>query len=56
MEGTVALKWTLVARSIPEHAAVCSPLLPLAYGVDNEIFDAMQSARLDKAFGYLAGD
>lgn len=48
MEGAVALKWTLVARSILEHAAVCSPLLPLADGDDKRIFDTMQSGRLVK--------
>ena len=44
MEGTVALKWALVARGILEHATVRSPLLPLAPGADVEIANAMRSA------------
>ncbi|HET9644660.1 MAG TPA: dihydrodipicolinate synthase family protein [Burkholderiaceae bacterium] len=48
MEGTVALKWALVARGILEHATVRSPLLPLAEGADKEIADAMRSAGLAK--------
>ena len=32
MEGSVALKWALVARGILEHATVRSPLLPLEPG------------------------
>lgn len=48
MEGSVALKWALVARGILEHAAVRSPLLPLAEGADQEIFAAMASAGLGK--------
>jgi 4-hydroxy-tetrahydrodipicolinate synthase len=48
MEGTVALKWALVARGILEHATVRSPLLPLAAGADKEIADAMRSAGLAK--------
>jgi len=48
MEGTVALKWALVARGILEHATVRSPLLPLADGADQEIAAAMRSAGLAK--------
>jgi len=48
MEGTVALKWALVARGILEHATVRSPLLPLAEGADKEIAVAMRSAGLAK--------
>lgn len=48
MEGTVALKWALVARGILEHATVRSPLLPLADGADKEIAAAMRSAGLAK--------
>lgn len=48
MEGTVALKWALVARGILSHAQVRSPLLPLAQGADQEIFEAMRSAGLGK--------
>jgi len=46
MEGTVALKWALVARGILDHATVRSPLLPLADGADREIAAAMRSAGL----------
>ncbi len=46
MEGTVALKWALVARGILEHATVRSPLLPLVDGADKEIAMAMRSAGL----------
>jgi 4-hydroxy-tetrahydrodipicolinate synthase len=46
MEGTVALKWALVARGILEHATVRSPLLPLVAGADKEIADAMRLAGL----------
>ncbi len=46
MEGTVALKWALVARGILEHAAVRSPLMPLDAGADKEIFAAMKQAGL----------
>lgn len=46
MEGTVALKWALVARGILEHATVRSPLLPLADGAEKEIAAAMRSAGL----------
>jgi len=49
MEGTVALKWALVARGILDHATVRSPLLPLAEGADKEIADAMRAAELGKA-------
>lgn len=48
MEGTVALKWALVARGILEHATVRSPLLPLAEGADKEIAAAMRAAGLAK--------
>lgn len=48
MEGTVALKWALVARGILEHATVRSPLLPLSKGADKEIADAMHAAHLGK--------
>src|SRR5574340_1763909 len=46
MEGTVALKWGLVARGILEHATVRSPLLPLTEGADAEIAAALESAGL----------
>ena len=46
MEGTVALKWALVARGILEHAAVRSPLMPLDAGADKAIMDAMKQAGL----------
>lgn len=48
MEGSVALKWALVARGILDHAAVRSPLLPLADGADKEIAQAMHAAGLGK--------
>ncbi len=48
MEGTVALKYALVARGILAHATVRSPLLPLADGADMEIADAMRAAGLGK--------
>jgi len=48
MEGTVALKWGLVARGILEHATVRPPLLPLCEGADKEIADALRSAGLVK--------
>ncbi len=48
MEGTVALKWALVARGILEHATVRSPLLPLADGADKEIADAVRAAGLGR--------
>ena len=48
MEGSVALKWALVARGILEHATVRSPLLPLEPGADREIADAMRSAGLGR--------
>ncbi|MFV0451861.1 MAG: dihydrodipicolinate synthase family protein, partial [Propioniciclava sp.] len=41
MEGTVALKWALVARGILNDATVRTPLLPLADGADAEIAEAM---------------
>lgn len=46
MEGSVALKWALVARGILEHATVRSPLLPLAEGAEQEIAAAMRAAGL----------
>ena len=46
MEGTVALKYGLVARGILDHATVRTPLLPLAPGADVEIADALRSAGL----------
>ncbi|GKW50547.1 dihydrodipicolinate synthase family protein [Halomonas sp. NCCP-2165] len=46
MEGTVALKWALVARGILDHATVRSPLRPLAEGADQQIADAMRQAGL----------
>jgi 4-hydroxy-tetrahydrodipicolinate synthase len=46
MEGSVALKWALVARGILDHATVRSPLLPLAEGADKEVADAMRAAGL----------
>jgi 4-hydroxy-tetrahydrodipicolinate synthase len=49
MEGTVALKWALVARGILDHATVRSPLLPLAEGADKEIADAVRAADLGLA-------
>lgn len=48
MEGSVALKWALVARGILEHAAVRSPLLPLAEGAEQEIAAAMAAAGLGR--------
>ncbi|MFM2403425.1 MAG: hypothetical protein RL223_1305 [Pseudomonadota bacterium] len=48
MEGTVALKWALVARGILEHATVRSPLRPLAPGAEHEIAAAMESAGLGR--------
>jgi 4-hydroxy-tetrahydrodipicolinate synthase len=49
MEGSVALKWALVARGILEHATVRSPLLPLAAGAEQEIAEAVRAAGLGKA-------
>lgn len=48
MEGSVALKWALVARGILDHATVRSPLLPLAEGADKEVADAMRAAGLGR--------
>ena len=48
MEGTVALKWGLVARGILDHATVRTPLLPLAGGASAEIAAAFASAGLEK--------
>jgi len=44
----VALKWALVHRGILDHAAVRSPLLPLAPGAETEIAEAMASAGLNR--------
>jgi 4-hydroxy-tetrahydrodipicolinate synthase len=49
MEGSVALKWALVARGILKHATVRPPLLPLGPGAEVEIADAMRAAGLGKA-------
>lgn len=46
MEGTVALKWALVARGILDNAIVRNPLRPLAEGADQQIADAMRQAGL----------
>lgn len=46
MEGTVALKWALVARGILDHATVRAPLRPLSEGADQEIATAMHQAGL----------
>lgn len=46
MEGTVALKHSLVARGILGHATVRSPLLPLQPGAEKEIFSAIHFAKL----------
>ena len=48
MEGSVALKWALVARGILDHATVRPPLLPLAEGAPGEIAAAMKSAGLGR--------
>jgi 4-hydroxy-tetrahydrodipicolinate synthase len=48
MEGSVALKWALVARGILDHATVRSPLLPLDDGAQAEIAAAMKSAGLGR--------
>jgi 4-hydroxy-tetrahydrodipicolinate synthase len=48
MEGSVALKWALVARGILDHATVRPPLLPLADGAQGEIAAAMKSAGLGR--------
>lgn len=48
MEGTIALKHSLIARGILAHATVRSGLLPLEKGADQEIFDAMNSTSLPK--------
>ena len=48
MEGTVALKWGLVARGILNDATVRPPLLPLVEGADKEIADAFAAAGLGK--------
>ena len=48
MEGTVALKWALVARGVLTHATVRGTLLPLQKGADQEIFAAIKSAGIPK--------
>jgi len=48
MEGTVALKHSLVERGILEHATVRSPLLPLEPGAEEEIKAAVRAAGLSK--------
>ena len=48
MEGSVALKWALVARGILDNANVRPPLLPLAEGAKGEIAAAMKSAGLGR--------
>lgn len=48
MEGTVALKWALVARGLLDHATVRSPLLPLPAGADAEVAAAIVAADLPK--------
>ena len=48
MEGSVALKWALVARGILDNANVRPPLLPLAEGAQGEIAAAMKSAGLGR--------
>lgn len=48
MEGTIALKHALVARGILDHAAVRSPLRPLADGAEQEIHDAIAQASLPR--------
>lgn len=40
MEGTIALKWSLVARGVLEHATVRSPLIPLTDEQGKEIMGA----------------
>ena len=46
MEGSVALKWALVARGILDNANVRPPLLPLEPGAEVEIANALRSAGL----------
>jgi len=48
MEGTVALKWALVARGLLEHATVRSPLMPLPEGADAEIAAAVAAADMPR--------
>ena len=48
MEGSVALKWALVARGILDRATVRPPLLPLTVGAQGEIAAAMKSAGLGR--------
>ena len=56
MEGSVALKWALVARGILDHATVRPPLLPLAEGAQGEIAAAMKSAGLGKVVAARKGE
>jgi 4-hydroxy-tetrahydrodipicolinate synthase len=46
MEGTVALKYGLKARGVLTNAAVRPPLLDLPVGAEEEITQALKSARL----------
>jgi 4-hydroxy-tetrahydrodipicolinate synthase len=46
MEGTVALKWGLVARGILEHATIRPPLMPLDASAEEEIRSALKQAEL----------
>ena len=46
MEGSVALKWGLVARGILEHATIRPPLMPLDAGAEEEIRSALMQAQL----------
>ncbi|MBS1155311.1 MAG: dihydrodipicolinate synthetase, partial [Proteobacteria bacterium] len=48
MEGSVALKWALVARGILDNANVRSPLLPLEPGASEEVFAAVRAAGLSR--------
>ncbi|KAM0755786.1 dihydrodipicolinate synthetase family protein [Meredithblackwellia eburnea MCA 4105] len=48
MEGTVALKHSLVARGILHHATIRGTLLPLEDGAEEEIFAAVKSAQLPR--------
>jgi 4-hydroxy-tetrahydrodipicolinate synthase len=48
MEGTVALKHSLVARGILSHATVRGTLLPLQEGADQEIYAAIKQAGIPR--------